>query len=129
MNQGFSVSVLYIREAIEGIHMKTEEIKTMTNALGELSESYVDLIQTMKGSVKEVKETKRLWREHNKSKLIKIGLALIVFPEPTPISETVGSVLVAAGAVQQGIRQRSLFVNDIYKTFQNTFKEIRDTKP
>ncbi|NWF86718.1 hypothetical protein HXY32_02755 [Candidatus Bathyarchaeota archaeon] len=109
--------------------MKTEEIKTMTHALNELNESYVDLIQAMRGTIKEAKATKQLWREKNKSKLIKIGLALIAFPEPTPISETIGSVLVAAGAIQQGIRRRSLFVEDIYKTFQNTFKEIRDTKP
>lgn len=109
--------------------MKTEEIKTMTNALNELNESYADLIHAMKGTIKEVKATKQLWRENNKSRLIKIGFALIVFPEPTPISETIGSILVAAGAVQQGIRQRSLFADDIYKTFQNTLKEIRDTKP
>jgi hypothetical protein len=107
--------------------MKTEEMKTVTHAVNELNESYVDLIQTMKGTIKEARATKQLWREYNKSKLIKIGLALIVFPEPTPISETVGSVLVAAGAVQQGIRQRSIFADDIYKTFQNTLKEIRDT--
>lgn len=109
--------------------MKIEEVKAMTDALSELSESYGDFVQTMKGTVKEVKTTKQLWRENNKSKLIKIGLALIVFPEPTPISETIGSVLVATGAVQQGIKQRSLFVDDIYKTFQSTLKEIRNTKP
>lgn len=101
----------------------------MTHALNELNDSYVDLIQAMRGTIKEAKATKQLWRENNKSKLIKIGLALIVFPEPTPISETIGSVLVAAGAVQQGIRRRSLFVEDIYKTFQNTLKELRETKP
>jgi len=107
--------------------MKSEETKTVAHALSELNESYVDLIQTMKGTIKEAKATKQLWREHNKSKLIKIGLALIVFPEPTPISETIGSVFVVAGAVQQGIRQRNIFADDIHKTFQNTLKQIRDT--
>lgn len=107
--------------------MKPEETKTVAHALSELNESYADIIQTMKGTIKEVKATKQLWREHNRSKLIKIGLALIVFPEPTPISETVGSVFVAAGAVQQAIRQRNIFADDIYKTFRNTLKEIRDS--
>jgi hypothetical protein len=101
----------------------------MTNALSELGESYVDLLHVMKGTIQEVKATKQLWREKNKSRLVRIGLALIVFPEPTSISDILGSALIAAGAVQQGIRQRSLFADDIYKTFQNTLKELRDTKP
>lgn len=106
--------------------MKTDELKTIVNALNELSESYADLMQTMKGTVKEVKATKQLWRDKNKSKLVKLGLALIVFPEPTPISETVGSILVAAGTVQQGIRNRAIYVDDVPKAFQKTLKEIRD---
>jgi len=103
-------------------------MKTTLNALKELNESYMDLIQTMKGAIKEAKAAKQLWRDKNKSKLIKIGLALIVFPEPTPISETVGTFLVAAGAVQEGIRRRNIYVEDVYKTFQNTLKEMRDIK-
>jgi hypothetical protein len=53
--------------------MKPEETKTVAHALSELNESYADIIQTMKGTIKEVKATKQLWREHNRSKLIKIG--------------------------------------------------------
>jgi len=108
--------------------MKTDDMKTRVNALNELNESYVDLIQAMKGTIKEVKTTKQLWRDKNKSRLIKLGLALIVFPEPTPISETIGSFLVVAGTVQEGIRRRNLYVDDVYKTFQNTMKEIRDLR-
>jgi hypothetical protein len=110
------------------IQMKTDEMKVAINALNELNESYVDFIQAMKGTIKEVKTTKHLWRDKNKSRLVKLGLALIVFPEPTPISETIGTILVAAGAVQQGIRRRNLYADDVYKTFQNTLKEIRDMK-
>jgi hypothetical protein len=108
--------------------MKTDEMKAAINALNELNESYADLIQAMKGTIKEVKTTKHLCRDRNKSRLMKLGLALIVFPEPTPISETIGTILVAAGAVQQGIRRRNLYADDVYKTFQNTLKEIRDMK-
>jgi hypothetical protein len=108
--------------------MKTDEMKTMVNALNELSESYTDLIQAMKGTVKEVKATKQLWRDENKSKLIKLGLALIVFPEPTSISDIIGTFLVAAGTVQQGIRNRAIYLDDVPKAFQNALKEIRDLK-
>ena len=103
-------------------------MKTTVDALKELDESYADLIQAMKGTVKEVKTTRQLWQNGKKSRLIKLGLALIVFPEPTPISETIGTVLVAAGAVQAGIRRRSIYVEDIYKSFKDTLKEMRTIK-
>jgi hypothetical protein len=108
--------------------MKPNNVKVTADALKELNESYVDLIQAMKGTIKEVKTTKHLWKEGNKSKLIKLGLTLIVFPEPTPISETIGTALVAAGAVQAGIRRRSIYVEDAYKSFKDTLKEMRNIK-
>ena len=108
--------------------MKTNDMKATVNALNELNESYVDLIQAMKGTIKEVKTTRRLWQDGKKSRLIKLGLALIVFPEPTPISETIGTFLVAAGAVQAGIRRRSIYVEDAYKSFKDTLKEMRTIK-
>jgi hypothetical protein len=54
--------------------------------------------------VNEVKRTKKLWRSGNKSRLIKLGVALIVFPELAPISETVGACFVAAGMIQKGVQ-------------------------
>ncbi|MBX5327821.1 MAG: hypothetical protein QHH18_02330 [Candidatus Bathyarchaeota archaeon] len=107
--------------------MKTEEIKTKGKVINELNESYFDLIQGMKGTIREVKTAKQQWKDGNKSRLIKLGLALIVFPEPTPISETIGSFLVAAGMVQKGIRNQAIYIEDIGKTFQNTLREIRTT--
>ncbi len=107
--------------------MRSDEAKTMADALNELSEDYADLIQTIKGTTGQVKETKRLWRTGNKSWLIKAGLALIAFPDPT-ISDVVGSAMVAAGVVQEGIKRRTLYVDDAYKTFQKAMKEIRSVK-
>jgi hypothetical protein len=36
---------------------------------------------------------------------------------------TMGTFLVAAGAVQAGIRRRSIYVEDAYKAFKDTLKE------
>jgi hypothetical protein len=108
--------------------MKTDEITTMANTLKELNESYVDLLQSVKGTIEEVKSTKKLWRDGNQSRLIKLGLALIVFPEPTPISETIGTCLVTAGAIQKGIRSRTLYVEDVYRTLQDVLKDMWTTK-
>jgi hypothetical protein len=108
--------------------LKTEEAKTTTKALNELNESLIDLLKAMKGTAQEVEAAKKLWRTGNKSKLIKIGISLIMFPEPTPISETVGACFIAAGAIQKGIQKKAIYLEDVSKTFQTTLKEIWATK-
>lgn len=108
--------------------MKLEDAKTAADALTELAKTGTDFSNTIKGMSREVEMTKKLWREGNKSRLIKIGVALIMFPEPTPISETIGACFVAAGAVQKGIQNRAIFIEDIKKTFQNTLKEVYAAK-
>ena len=107
--------------------MKPRQIKNITEALKELNESYIDVFNTMKSTAKTAETTKKLWREGNKSRLIKIGVSLVVFPEPTPISETLGACFIAAGAVQKGIQNRSIYLEDITKTFKNTFKDVLET--
>ena len=108
--------------------MKPEDVKITASALNELSESYRDLLNAVNGTTRELMATRRLWKNGNESKLIKLGFALIVFPEPTPISETVGACLVAAGAIQKGIRSRTVYVEDVGKTFQSVFKELLKAK-
>jgi hypothetical protein len=107
--------------------MKTEEAKNIAKVANELSESYVDLTQALKGTVKESRATKQLWRGKNKPILVKAGLALIVFPEPM-LSDVLGTFLIAAGTVQQGIQRRSIYVDNVYKTLQDTMKEIKTMK-
>ena len=107
--------------------MKPEQAKTAAKALNELNESYIDLLGAIKGTADTAEATKKLWRGGNKSRLMKIGVALIMFPEPTPISETVGACFVAAGAVQRGIQNRAIYLEDITKTFKNTLKDVLET--
>ena len=107
--------------------MKPEQVKNATKALNELSESYIDVIGAVKSTANAAAATKKLWREGNKSRLIKIGVSLIVFPEPTPISETIGACFIAAGAVQKGIKSRAIYLEDITKTFKNTLEDVMKT--
>lgn len=109
------------------VQVKTEDLKALTESVKELNESYGDLLNAIKGTTKEVKETKKLWRKGNNSTLIKIGLALIAFPDPT-ISDIIGAALVAAGTVQMGIRHGTLYAEDVYKTFHKTFKDLLEVK-
>jgi hypothetical protein len=107
--------------------MKTDEMKALADSMKELSESYGDLAQALKGTARGAKATKELWRSGRRSWLIKVGLALIAFPDPT-VSDVVGSAMVAAGLVQEGIRRRTLHVDDVYKTFQNTLKGVQSLR-
>jgi hypothetical protein len=106
--------------------VKTEEAKTVATVANELSESYVDLLQAISGTTREARTTKKLWRTENKSTLVKVGLTLIALPEP--VSSIVGSLLVAAGTVQTGVRRRTLYVDDLFKTFHITIKELQEAK-
>ena len=107
--------------------MNPEQAKNATKVLNELSESYIDTIGVIKNTANAAGNTKKLLREGNKSRLIKIGLSLIVFPEPTPISETIGACFIAAGAIQKGIKSRAIYLEDITKTFRNTLKDVKET--
>jgi hypothetical protein len=108
--------------------MKPEQAKTAAKTLNELNESYVDLLGAIKDTANTAEATKKLWREGNNSRLIKIGVALVMFPEPTPISETIGACFIAAGAVQKGIRNRAIYLEDITKTFKSTLKDVLETR-
>jgi hypothetical protein len=44
------------------------------------------------------------------------------------IGEIVGAGFLAAGAIQKGIQNKSLYVGDIKKTFESTLKEVCSTK-
>jgi hypothetical protein len=105
-----------------------ERLKDTRRALNELNESYIDLLRTTKATAHNAHDAKQLWRAGYKSRLIKIGVAIVMIPEPTPVSPTIGACFIAAGAVQKAIRNRSLFVEDVNKTFKSTMKDIEASK-
>jgi hypothetical protein len=109
-------------------HSALDQLKATRKVLAEMNESYIDLIKTTKATGQSVHAAQQLWRSGHKSRLIKIGVALIVFPDPSPTTEIIGGCLVAAGAVKSAVRKRSMFMEDVKKTFQDSMKEISATK-
>jgi hypothetical protein len=105
-----------------------ERAKQTTKSLYELAECYTEVQRALKTTGRESARTKKLWREGNKSNLIKIGMACIMFPDPSPVGEIIGAGFLIAGAVQKGIQKRPLYVNDIKKNLENTLKEINSTQ-
>jgi hypothetical protein len=108
--------------------METEKIRNANKALNELTESGKDLHSALKGTARQAAATKKLWREGNKSKLIKLGVACIMFPDPSPVGEIIGAGLIAAGLVQKGIQKRTLYIDDLKKTFESTLRELNSTQ-
>lgn len=108
--------------------MNVKEAKAMEETLKELKERYLDLGKSMKDTAGALDSTKKLWREGNKSKLIKLGLTLVCFPEPTPVSESIGACFIAAGLVQKGIKSRAIYLEDIKKTFKSTLRDVLDAQ-
>jgi hypothetical protein len=96
----------------------------MAAVLQELGLSYKETLEVMRGVSKEVHLTKDLWWDNRKSKLIKIACALITFPEPTPLSESIGAAVLAVGLIQRRIKKSALHVDDIYRTYQKLNKNI-----
>jgi hypothetical protein len=108
--------------------LKIEEVKTAIEAATELCRSRTEAAEALRATRQQAAATKELWREGNKSRLIQIGMALIVLPEPTPVTPTIGACFIAAGAIQKGIQSRSIYVEDVTKTLQSTLKEIMASK-
>jgi hypothetical protein len=108
--------------------METDQIRNAVKALNELGESGKDLHSAVKGTTRRVVATKKLWREGNKSKLIKIGVACIMFPDPSPVGEIIGAGFIAAGLVQKGIQKRTLYIGDLKKTFESTLRELNSSQ-
>ncbi len=103
-----------------------EKAKHTTRAIHELTESYTEVYRAIKTTARQTTKTKKLWHEGNKSNLIKIGVACILFPDPSPVGEIIGAGFLIAGAVQKGIRNRSAYMGDIKKNLECTLRELND---
>ena len=104
--------------------MKPRELKTTATVLQELGLNYQETLKVMKGITKDLRSTKSLWKDGDKSRLVKIGLTMIAFPEPTPISETLGAFILSLGLIQNRMKKSTLHIEDIYNTFQYVNKNL-----
>jgi len=107
--------------------MNKEEAKSIVELLKDYSGSRNHnagaVHGAMRGFTNELRSTQKLWRQGNKSLLIKAGIAMIAFPDPT-ISDVIGSAMIAAGLIQMKMRNSALHVDDVYKTFPRVIKEL-----
>jgi len=113
------------------VRVKREEAQDFVEVLRQLSLSRKETANTvgtlMRSFTAELRSTQKLWVRGQKSFLIKAGLALIAFPDPT-ITDILGSALLAAGIMQLKMKRSALHVEDVYKTFPQVVKELTASK-
>lgn len=107
--------------------LKNENVRELINSVKELNASYNEALSLMKGSLNEIREFKRLLGAENgaKSGLVKLGIAFIMFPEPTPFSELIGCGLVATGLVYSHIKPPPIYIRDVYSTIEKELDVLR----
>ena len=103
--------------------MEPRELKTTAAVLQELGLSYEETLKILKGVAKNARYAERLWKKGDDTKLVKIGLALIAFPEPA-VSDIIGTLLVSAGIVQAKMKRSALHIEDIFNTFQDVNRNL-----
>ena len=112
---------------LAGVTVNTKEAEALAEVLRQFGLSRTETTNTvntvMRGFAEELRSTQKLWRKRNNPFLIKAGLALIAFPDPT-ISDVIGSALVAAGLIQLKLRNSTLHIEDVYKTLPKVVKEL-----
>lgn len=111
-----------------GMYVKPEELKNLAVVLRELGLSYEETLNIMRGIATDSPCIKRLWKDSEKAKLVKLGLTLIAFPEPTPVSETLGVFVLSLGMIQTKMERSALHIEDIYGTFQGVIGSLQTIK-
>jgi len=106
-----------------------EEAKEIATAICELSKRLREQGKTINGVTGETKRLKGLVGRNIEAKdkdswLIKAGVALILFPDPS-ITDLVGGCLIAAGMLKN--RNKQLTAADVCKEFSETIKKVSNT--
>jgi hypothetical protein len=106
--------------------LKIEEFKALTASIKEMSRDHVDVAGSIGAAANSAGAAKKL-RKGEKSFLIKTGLALLIFPAPV-VSNVLGTAMLAAGAVQEGIKRQSIYLDDLPKALKSAMKNLKSTK-
>lgn len=107
---------------------ETEDLSDFTRVVRELGLCYEEVLGAMDRSVKELRSAKRLWREGDKSRLVRLGLTLLAFPTPVPFDDMVGLILLSAGLIQSKIKTLALYADDIRMSFPRIIDELNDIR-
>jgi hypothetical protein len=90
------------------------EIATVSRARAEAIKELADAVNA---GVSPFTSRDRLY-----SKLMKLGIALVAFPDP--LTDVAGSTLIAAALIRSKVLKRELKVREVPLAFMNTYREL-----
>ncbi len=108
--------------------LKFKDAKEIASSFYESSKSYQEFEKILKQNTEETKRLKPLIGKPGETRLedswlIKAGIALILFPDPT-ISDLVGYAMVTAGYLKH--KTRRFTAMDVYGELQETTKTLQE---
>ncbi len=111
--------------------MSTKELGKLTPTIKEVARTHVETFNDTKQSINSTAKcagsANKLSKSGNKNYLIKAGMALIVFPEPI-VSDALGTTLLAAGLIQEGVRRNSIYLDDMPKSLKSAMNSLKAAK-
>jgi len=111
--------------------MSVKELGKLTPPVKEVAqthvEAYHDVKQSMKDTQKSAGSVNKLSKSGNKNYLIKAGMALVVFPEPI-VSDLLGTSLIAAGLLKEGMKRNSVYLEDVPKAFKRVLRDLKSSR-
>jgi len=109
-----------------------EELKKTVDTLRELGEDWKENMAIINDTTLEygtmLKSIKHLCKKSNQGNLVRIGLTLIAFPLPIVIDDVLGWSFLAAGLIQRKMKNSTLYLEDVSKTFPHLVKELQEIR-
>jgi len=105
----------------------TDHIIKAAKELGETFTETVTIINGMNGAVKEVNQLYDHGYGGAGKSMISLGIALVMFPEPTMVSDVIGGGVIAAGLFYNQLVPPPIYIDNIFDTIQEQVKAIHST--
>ncbi len=106
---------------------KTSHVVTAAQELGESFKDTANLVSDMNGAVHEVHQLYDHGYGGAGSSMISFGITMVMFPEPTGVSDVIGGGIVAAGLLYNHFVPPPMYIDNIFDAIQEQVKAIHST--
>lgn len=112
--------------------IEIDELKKTVDTFRQLGEDWRENMAIIGDAVGGNKATlqsiKRLCKKSGQGSMVKTGLTLIAFPLPIVIDDVLGWSFLAAGLIQRKMKNSTLYLEDVSKTFPHLVKELQEIR-
>ena len=114
--------------AVQNKEPTAEQLKNLIRSSRGILEEYRGTRNAFDGLHQELNDVERIVGDDSRkkelgSRLIELGVALFIFPEPV-ISDITGTALIAAGMAMKGMNRNTLTIADVHRELHQYLNEI-----